>query len=115
MSTLLYYNPFVPAFSNTGVAIPKAQLYFFLTGTLTLANIYADAAGLVPLANPVRANLAGKYVDIYLDSTITYRVRQVDQKGVAVGDDIDPYTPGRALKGDPGGNVMSVGDRKSVV
>lgn len=109
MSTLLYYNPFVPAFSNTGVAIPKAQLYFFLTGTLTLANIYADAAGLVPLANPVRANLAGKYVDIYLDSTITYRVRQVDQKGVAVGDDIDPYTPGRALKGDPGGNVMSVG------
>lgn len=94
MASKLYYNPFVPAFSNTGVAIARAKLYFYYTGTTTLAPIYADSALTVPLANPVKANLAGKYVNIYYDSSITYRVRQTDKNDAPIGDDVDPYIPG---------------------
>ena len=94
MATALYYNPFIPAYSNVGVAIGGAKLYFYLTGTTTLAVVYSDATGLVPLENPVRANLAGKYVDIYLDTAITYKLLQTDSNDVPIGNAVDPYIPG---------------------
>ena len=93
----LYYSPFIPAFSNIGVPIAEARLYFFYTQTTTLAPIYADSGQTVPLANPVSANLAGKFPDIYLDSTIVYRVRQTDSLGVILGDEVDPYYPGTVV------------------
>lgn len=102
MATKLYYNPFVPAFSNIGVAVPNALLYFYTTGTSVPAPIYADAAATIPLPNPVQANQAGKYPDIYLDETAIYRVVQTNFKGVPIGDDVDPYIPGTALKGETG-------------
>ena len=97
MATKLYYNPFVPAFSNIGVAIAEAKLFFYYTATNTLAPVYADATMLVPLSNPVSANLAGKYPDIYLDASITYRVLQTDKNGVLIGDEVDPYYPGTVV------------------
>lgn len=93
----LYYNPFIPAFSNVGVAIAEAKLYFYYSGGLILAPIYADLAATTPLTNPVQANLAGKYPNIYLDSAITYRIRQTDKNGVPIGDDVDPYYPGTVV------------------
>lgn len=108
MASKLYYNPFVPAFSNIGVAISRAKLYFYYTGTSTPAPIYSDSALTVPLTNPVQANLAGKYVDIYLSDAVTYRVVQTDKNGAQIGDAVDPYIPGSAV-GTPGGNILSVG------
>lgn len=102
MTTSLYYNPFVPAFSNIGVPIAEAYLYFYYTSTSTLAPIFSDAAGLVPLTNPVQANLAGKYPAIYMQDGVTYRVHQTDSLGVTLGDDIDPYYPGTvSVASDP--------------
>lgn len=102
MTTSLYYNPFVPAFSNIGVPIAEAYLYFYYTSTSTLAPIFSDAAGLVPLTNPVQANLAGKYPAIYMQNGVTYRVHQTDSLGVTLGDDIDPYYPGTvSVASDP--------------
>lgn len=97
MATDLYYNPFVPAFSNIGVPIAQAKLYFYLTATNTLAPIFSDAAASVPLTNPVSANLAGKYPDIYLDAATVYRVVQTDSLGVQIGDAVDPYYPGTVV------------------
>lgn len=109
MATQLYYSPFVPAFSNIGIPLAESKLYFYYSQTTTLAPIYSDAAQTIPLTNPVVANLAGKYPDIYLDSAITYRVVQTDKLNTPIGDAVDPYLPGRALKGDPGANVLSIG------
>ena len=94
MATQLYFSPFIPAFSNIGVPIARAKLYFYYTATSTLAPVYADAAATVPLTNPVQANLAGKYPDVYLNSSIVYRVVQKDAADVQIGDAVDPYYPG---------------------
>ena len=109
MATKLYYNPFVPAFSNIGVPIAESKLYFYYTLTNTLAPIYSDAAASVPLTNPVVANLAGKYPDIYLDESVVYRIIQTDKNDAQIGDEVDPYIPGQAMKGEPGpaGNVAA--------
>lgn len=112
MSAKLYYSPFIPAFSSNGAPVPGARLNFYLTGTSTRTPIYSDAALTIEHTNPVIANASGRYPDIYLDENITYRVVQTDSLGAPLGDAIDPYIPGRALKGDtgePGGNVESIG------
>lgn len=109
MATSLYYNPFIPAYSGLGLPIGGAKTYFYLTGTSTLAPIYADVAQTTPLLNPVSANLAGKYPPIYLDKSVIYRITQTDSTGAPIGDAVDPYIPGITAKGDPGGNVMSIG------
>lgn len=102
MTTSLYYNPFVPAYSNIGVPIAEAYLYFYYTSTSTLAPIFSDASGTVPLTNPVQANLAGKYPPIYMQDGVTYRVHQTDKTGATIGDDVDPYYPGTVVAaGDP--------------
>lgn len=102
MASKLYYSPFVPAFSNIGVPIAQAKLYFYYSQTSNPAPIYSDAALAVPLTNPVQANLAGKYPDIYLSDAITYRLVQTDANNIPLGDAIDPYIPGQAMLGPPG-------------
>jgi hypothetical protein len=97
MSAQIYYSPFIPAFSAAGVPIPGAQLYFYYTATLTKAPIWTSSSLSTPLPNPVIAAADGKYPNIYLDGTITYRVRQLDSLGNQIGDDIDPYVPGSAV------------------
>ena len=72
MAAKLYYTSFTPAFSNVGVPLAEGKLYFYYTGGLVLAPVYADAALSIPLTNPVVSNLAGKYPDIYLNDAITY-------------------------------------------
>lgn len=95
MAAKLYYNPFVPAFSNIGVPLAFSKLYFYLTTTLTPAPIFSDAALTIPLTSPITANLAGKYVDVYLDDSIVYKVVQTEEDGTPIGDAVDPYIPGQ--------------------
>jgi hypothetical protein len=102
MATKLYYNPFVPAFSNIGVPIAEAKLYFYLTGTSTLAPVWSNAASTVALPNPISANLAGKYPAIYLDAAVTYRIVQLDKNNSPIGDAVDPYIPGQVYVGPAG-------------
>ena len=97
-----YYSPFIPAFNSNGAPLPGAKIAFFLSGTSTPTPIYADEGLTTQLPNPVPSDAAAKYPNIYLDETITYRVIQTDANGVQLGDAIDPYVPGQALKGDAG-------------
>jgi hypothetical protein len=76
------------------VAIPGAKLYFYVTGSDTLATIYSDEALTTPLANPVTADAAGRWSSIYMDSTVTYRIVLKDSSDVTIpGHDTDPYLP----------------------
>lgn len=114
MASKVYYSPFIPAFSANGLPVAAARLYFFYTGTNTPAPVFLDGAMTVPSANPVVADLAARFSDIYLDDSVTYRVRMTDAAGAALGADIDPYIPGAALKGDPGPTGPSNNTRVSL-
>lgn len=98
----LFYLPSRPVFNSRGLPVGGAKVYFYLTGTTTLASVYADNALKTPLTNPVPTNGLGQLPDIYLAEDQVYRVRIVDRNGLALGTDIDPYYPGQALKGETG-------------
>lgn len=109
MASNLYYSPFIPAFSGNGLPVAGAYLYFYHTGTDNLAPVYLNSSMTTPATNPVQADSAARFPNLYLDSSITYRIRVTDKEGTPLGNDVDPYIPGVALKGDPGGNVLSIG------
>jgi hypothetical protein len=92
MSAKLFFLPYSTATVN-GIAQPGAQLFFYQTGTLTKLPIYTTDLLDVQLTNPVTATGAGRFADVYLDSTQTYRLIVKDRLGATL-DDIDPYIPG---------------------
>jgi len=102
MAAQVYYSPFIPAFNGNGAPVPGAKLYFFYTNTNNKAPIYSDEGLTITLGNPVSADLAGKFPNVYLNDSITYRVRITDPGDIPLGADIDPYVPGTALKGEAG-------------
>lgn len=102
MAAQLYYSAFIPAFSSNGLPVPGAFIYFFMAGTNDLAPIYSDETLSTPLANPVQADLAARFPNVYLDENVIYRVRLTDALGTPLGADVDPYIPGAALRGPPG-------------
>ena len=103
MAAKLYYTPFIPAFNGSNSApAPGAQALFYLSGTTTKTPPYADGALSVQLSNPVIADAAGRFPAIYLNDTLSYRVRLLDALGVQIGADIDPYTPGSVVTGSAG-------------
>lgn len=93
----LFYLPFRPVFNSRGLPVGGAKVYFYKTGTTTLATVYADGGLTTPLTNPVPADALGQLPDIYMPDDVIFRVRIVDRKGLALGSDIDPYYPGQAL------------------
>lgn len=113
MASALYYNAFIPAFSNIGVPIAGAKLYFYYTETTDFAPVYADSLLTTPLVNPVVADLAGKFPDIYLDGDLVYKIVQTDSVGGTIGDAVDPYIPGTAVIG--GGAALSGTDGASLI
>lgn len=107
MTAQTYYSPFIPTFGSNGAPVAGAKLVFYYTGTTTYAPIYADSGLVTQLANPVVADAAGKYPSIYLSSSITYRVRQLDPNGAQIGTDYDPYIPGAIDTGAASGAATS--------
>lgn len=71
---------------------PLGTLSLYLTGTLTLATIYADADGTIPLPNPVTADVDGRFPAIYLTAGTEYRVIEKNELGVTLAD-VDPVNP----------------------
>lgn len=66
-----------------------ASIFFYLTGTTTLASIFSDADLSVPMANPVIVGAGALVPNIYLDSNITYRQLITYLDGTSVN--TDPY------------------------
>ncbi len=90
MAAQLFYLPFRPAIDANGLTVPGAQLFFYATGTTTPVSVYSDASLTVPLSNPVEANAAGRWPEIYLDDANVYRMVLKDGNGVTL-DEADPY------------------------
>ena len=92
MAAELFTLPFRPAFNVRGIPLPGAKLYFYYSGGLTPAPIYLDSALSVAAANPVVADAAGRWTNIYLNDAISYRVVVKTSADVVVpGHDVDPY------------------------
>lgn len=69
--------PFQLSDGETGVPLAFAKLSFTLTGTTTPAAVYADAALSSAHPNPLIADDAGVFPDIFLDPDVVYRLRMI--------------------------------------
>lgn len=65
--------PYQTVINNTGVPLPGALLYFYASGTDTPLNTYSDVGLTTPNANPVVADAAGVFGNIFLSSA-AYKV-----------------------------------------
>ncbi len=97
---ILFSDPQIKPSSTTGQQQAGAYLLFFLTGTLTPANVYADGLLTTPLSQTpgssqfsCTADSAGRFNPIYLDPAVIYRVQFFNSVGVKL-DDTDPYISG---------------------
>jgi hypothetical protein len=61
-------------FDTNGAPRAGAKLYFYTTGTTTPLATYADSALVTPNANPVIADSAGLFGEIFLTQTAVYKV-----------------------------------------
>ncbi|HEM47557.1 MAG TPA: hypothetical protein ENO23_11000, partial [Alphaproteobacteria bacterium] len=66
-----------------GAPLAGAHLHFYESGTTTPANVYSDSALTVPATNPVVADSAGRFGDIFLQA-IDYKVVLADSGGATV-------------------------------
>lgn len=93
-----------PFFSATYQGFPAAGavLSFYLTTTTTPSPVYADVSLETPLGVTVTADGLGKFPPIYLDETVTYRVRLANALGVLMAD-VDPIN----IIGIPAGAITA--------
>lgn len=75
---LRLFLPFATVvYDSTGVPIPGALFFFYASGTSTPLNTYADAGLTVPNANPVQANAAGMFPNIFMQP-VNYKLVLTD-------------------------------------
>jgi hypothetical protein len=93
----LFYDPRSKPLSTTGVFQAGSYYQFYTTGTTNLANVYADGALTSPLsqvpgaAQPsTTADGFGRFVPIYLNPAVIYRVQLYNSVGQLL-EDTDPY------------------------
>lgn len=79
-----------PATDVNGDRISGAYWRFCLAGTTTATSVYSDEALSTPLTNPVVADSAGEFVQIYLDPDVSYRATLYDANDVQLTD-VDDY------------------------
>lgn len=85
---------------NLGPSAGSWQYKFFLTGTTTPVDVYQDANFLTPFApqGVVTADAFGRFPAIYLNNSVTYRVRLFNSSAV-LQRTTDPYYPPMAATG----------------
>ncbi len=69
-----------------GAPLPSARYTFYEAETAVLTDIFADEALTLPLDNPITANSAGEFPDIWLDAFKCVRVILQERSGVLVFD-----------------------------
>ena len=78
-----FASPVFVAQDSNGDPIPGAKLIFYESGTANLANTYSDDTLSTPNANPVVADGAGKFGNIFLQA-IDYKVVYTDADDVVI-------------------------------
>ena len=84
-----FIDPVVQALDSAGVSIAGATLTFFTSGTTVLEATYSNEALTTPNSNPVVADAAGRFGNIFL-SPVDYKVQLKDADGVQIWER-DPY------------------------
>lgn len=87
--------PRADAFDTNGAPRAGAKLYFYVSGTTTPQTTYSDSALAIPNANPVVADSAGLFGEIFLTSAAAYKVVLKTSADVTVWT-ADPVTAGTA-------------------
>jgi hypothetical protein len=85
MAGTLTPTPYQTVLDTTGVAVPGAKIYTYVSGTTTNATTYTTSALDVANANPIVADSAGRYV-AYLASGGNYRFIIKTSAGVTIDD-----------------------------
>lgn len=83
MSGTRFTAPYAFFVDPTGTPYIGGQLFFFASGTSTPQNTYEDAALTTPNPNPVVANTAGLFPNIYLGAS-AYKVILQDSNDVQI-------------------------------
>jgi len=94
---VLFYEARAKPLSTVGLIQPGAYYQFYLTGTTTLTNVYADGSLTTPLSQTpgtgaTTAASDGRLVPIYLNPATTYRYQLYSSTGTLL-EDVDPYIP----------------------
>lgn len=86
--------PGAQALDGNGNPYSGAKLYFFNAGTTTPKTVYSDSGLTTPISQPVIADSAGRFVQIFMQ-TSTYRVQLKTSADVLIGDydNNDPGNP----------------------
>jgi hypothetical protein len=99
----LFYDPRPKPLSTTGTFQPGAYYLFFLTGTTTPTNVFADGLLTTPLSQTpgatqpsCTADSTGRFNPIYMNPATIYRVQLFSATNV-LQEDTDPYLPGPSL------------------
>lgn len=102
---VLFYDPRPKPLATNGTFQPGAYYLFYLTGTTTPTNVYADGLLATPLSQTPGANQpsctadsSGRFNPIYLNPATIYRVQLYNSIGV-LQEDTDPFVPAPALTG----------------
>jgi hypothetical protein len=94
---ILFYEGRAKPLNTVGGIQPGAYYLFYLTGTLTPANVYSDGLLSTPLSQTpgtggTTAASDGRLVPIYMDPAVIYRYQLYSSAGVLL-EDVDPYIP----------------------
>lgn len=104
----LFKPPLFTALDSDGNPINGATLNFYLTGTTTATDVYTSPALSTPISQPVTADSAGRFANIYLDSAVTYKAVFKDASGSTIRT-IDPVNVASS-SGGATGQFISVTD-----
>src|SRR5580704_16601789 len=80
----LFVLPRAMTFDGNGHAQGGALMGFYLTGTTTPQNIYADSGLTTPLSNPVVADANGLFPTIYMPANTLYKAVLTTSVGATV-------------------------------
>jgi hypothetical protein len=101
---ILFSDPQAKPLSTVGQPQSGCYYCFFMSGTTTLSNVYADGLLGTPLSQPTAgsvnpvagtvADSAGRFVPIYLNPTVIYRAQLYSAAGVKLEDSDPIVVPG---------------------
>lgn len=86
----LYTPSLDRATDQNGNPLSGAKLYFMLTETDTLEDVFTDGDGMTVATNPVVSDAYGMFDPVYLDPTIIYRAKLTNSSGSESYYDVDP-------------------------
>jgi hypothetical protein len=89
--SMAYNNVIEQALDDNGIPLEGAKLRFYDAGTTTPRTVYSDSGLTTAITQPVVADAAGRFVQVYLQAGIyKYTLHTADDVLVTSQDNVDP-------------------------